>query len=127
MRVKMVLAAAAALVAVAVSPLAAEVAPAQAAPEGAAELKQVQGTVREVKPLERTIEVDGHAGLFPKRLVVEPGTTVILPDGRRGSIAAICEGDRVEASYREVAGENVAENVRLLESQKEQAAGCPKP
>jgi hypothetical protein len=127
MRVRMVLAAAAALVAVAMSPLAAEVTPAQAAQEQAPELKQVQGTVRGVKPLERTIEVDGHAGLFPKRVVVEPGTVVILPDGSRGSLAAICEGDRVEASYREVGDENVAESVRLLESRREPAAGCPRP
>ena len=124
MRARMALAAVA-LAAVAVSLLlAAGTSPAWAQEE---DLKRVQGEVRGVNLLGRTIEIDGHAGLFPKRIVVGPEATVLTPEGRLGSIAAIREGDRVQATYHEVAGQNVADEVTLLYSQEELATGGRRP
>lgn len=103
----------------------AALAAAQVAQPGAEKTEQVQGTVGEVNVLERTIEVDGHAGLFPKKVVVLPEALVTLPSGRVGSIADIKEGDRVRATYRKVADQLVADDVTVLYSQGEAAEAPP--
>jgi hypothetical protein len=90
-------------------------------------LKQVQGEVHGVNNLEGTIEVDGHAGQFPKKLVVGPDTMVTLPDGKRACLSDIREGDRVEASYRELKDGNLAEEVRLTEPAAGQTAPAGPP
>lgn len=120
MRARAVLAVAAALLAVAAgTSFAAELQPAQAVQPPQGSLAEAAGEVRDVNLLGRTIQVNGHAGLFPRKIVLGPESRIIMPDGSQGSIASIREGDRVQATYREAGRQNVADEVRVLYSQEQ--------
>lgn len=121
MRVTWLVVAAALLAVAAGGVFAAEIRPLQAVQPPQGGLEQVEGEVREVNLLGRTIQVDGHAGLFPRQIVLGPDAAVIMPDGRQASITSLREGDRVQATYREAGGQNVAAEVRVLYSQEQLA------
>jgi hypothetical protein len=52
------------------------------------------------------------------RLQVQPGTTLIIVDGRQANAADIQEGSQVRASYRDMGGEPTATRIEITSSQR---------
>jgi hypothetical protein len=74
----------------------------------------VEGTVKQVNPAARTLDVSrGIPGLWPKALEVTAATQ-IQAGGRRATLEDIVEGAKVKASYENRAGKSFATHIDLL-------------
>lgn len=79
----------------------------------------IDGPVKDVDPVARTVDVGWFLGLFATTLEVTNDTRIAV-DGANGSLDMIREGDRVKASYEAKDGKNVAKAIDV--SQPERAA-----
>jgi phosphoenolpyruvate-protein kinase (PTS system EI component) len=79
----------------------------------------IDGPVKDVDPVARTVDVGWFLGLFSTTLEVTHDTRIAV-DGANGSLDMIREGDRVKASYEAKDGKNVAKAIDV--SQPERAA-----
>ena len=79
----------------------------------------VEGKVKRVDPVARTIDVSsGWLGfLFGKTLEVGPDTQITI-DGKDSSLAAVREGTKVRASYETRDGKMLATRIEVLSSQQ---------
>ena len=79
----------------------------------------VEGNVRRVDPVARTISVSsGWLGfLFSKTLEVGPDTQITVA-GKDSSFAAIQPGAKVKASYETRGGRMIASRIEVLSSQE---------
>ena len=83
--------------------------PAQEAPKD----KQVEGTIKKVDPLMKTVEVSsGIFNLFGATLQVGDETQIRV-DGRQESLMGVREGAKVKASYEVRDGKNVAKSIEV--------------
>jgi Cu/Ag efflux protein CusF len=92
--------------------------PAAAPPASTPTAGTVEGTVKRVDPVARTINVSsGWLGfLFGKTLEVGPDTQVTVA-GKDSSLAAIQEGAKVKASYESRDGKMIATRIEVLAEQ----------
>jgi Cu/Ag efflux protein CusF len=87
----------------------AQEAPAQEAPKD----KQVEGTIKKVDPMTKTVEVSsGIFNLFGATLQVGDETQIRV-DGRQESLVGVREGAKVKASYEVRDGKNVAKSIEV--------------
>ena len=75
--------------------------------------KQLEGTVKKVDPLTKTVEVSsGIFNLFGATLQVGDETQIRV-DGRQESLVGVREGAKVKASYEVRDGKNVAKSIEV--------------
>jgi len=130
LRYLQILVSAVAITALAAAPVMAQMAPAPMpypaprapGPESTPKEKQVEGPVKKVDPLSRTVQVGWFLGIFRTTLEVTDDTQ-IQADGRKGSLLDIREGAKVKASYEPRDGKNVAKSIEVLPAEPEKAAG----
>ena len=83
--------------------------PAQQVPQD----KQLEGMVKKVDPLTKTVEVSsGIFNLFGATLQVGDETQIRV-DGRQESLVGVREGAKVKASYEVRDGKNVAKSIEV--------------
>lgn len=88
--------------------------------------KQIEGPVKKVDPAAKTIKVGWFFGLFRTTLEVN-GDTQVMAEGRKSSLVDIREGEKVKASYETTReGKNIAKAIEVLPSKAETKAGAPK-
>ncbi len=136
MRVLEPLVVAAAILALTVPPVMAQVAPppGPAAPGGLgpADLsaprnpippqEKVIGSVQKVDPEAKTVQVEWFLGLFNTRLEVT-GDTQIAVGGTKASLTDIREGDRVKAAYEARDGKNFAKLIEVTPPESTAGSG----
>ncbi len=86
--------------------------------------KQVEGPVKRVDPMGRTVQVGWFFGIFRTTLEANDDTQ-IMAEGRKGSLFEIREGAKVKASYEARDGKNVAKSIEVLPEQQEERATAP--
>ncbi len=74
--------------------------------------KTIDGPVKGVDPIEKTVKVGWFMGLFSTTLHVDDNTQ-IAAQGSKLSLVGIREGDRVKASYESRDGDNVAKSINV--------------
>jgi hypothetical protein len=104
--------------------------PAPAAPGATAsevpKEKQVEGPVKAVDPLARTVKVGWFLGLLRTTLEVNDDTQ-IMADGRKGSLLDIREGAKVKAAYETREGKNIAKSIEVMPAEQKTAASDGAP
>ncbi len=86
--------------------------------------KLVDGPVKQIDPLAKTISVGWLLGLFSTTLEVTDHTRIAV-DGSAGSLQDIREGDVVKASYEARDGKNIARSIEVTEVEPRGGAGAP--
>jgi hypothetical protein len=86
--------------------------------------KVMDGPVKQVDPLEKTIAVGWLFGLFSTTLEVTEDTRIAVK-GATGSLQDIREGDVVKASYEVRDGKNIAKAIEVTEAEARPAASAP--
>jgi Cu/Ag efflux protein CusF len=84
--------------------------------------KLVDGPVKQVDPLAKTVSVGWLFGLFSTKLEVTEDTHVAV-DGMAASLMDIREGDEVKASYEARDGKNIATSIEVTEAEPRRGAG----
>jgi hypothetical protein len=87
--------------------------------------KRVDGPVKQVDPLAKTISVGWLLGLFSTTLEVTEDTRIAV-EGATGSLQDIREGDLVKASYEAHDGKNIAKSIEVTESEPRRGAEAPR-
>jgi len=82
----------------------------------------MDGPVKQVDPLGKTISVGWLFGLLSTTLDVTEETRIAV-EGATGSLQDIREGDRVKASYEAQDGKNIAKSIEVTESEARRGAG----
>lgn len=82
--------------------------------------KFIDGPVKDVDPVARTVDVGWMLGLLSTTLEVTDETNISI-EGAKGSLDMIREGDRVKASYEARDGKNVAKSMEVTEGKSEEA------
>ena len=75
--------------------------------------ESVDGPVKNVDPMAKTVKVGWFLGLFSTTLLVDDNTQIAV-NGTKASLQDIREGDRVKASYENRGGENVAMSIDVM-------------
>jgi len=78
--------------------------------------KSIDGPVKGVDPLAKTVRVGWFLGLLSTTLDVTDDTHIAIA-GAKGSLDMIREGDRVKASYEAINGKNVAKAIDVTSSE----------
>lgn len=78
--------------------------------------KVIEGPVKAVDPVKKTVRVGWFLGLMSTTLDVTDDTHIAI-DGTTGSLDMIREGDRVEASYEAKDGKNVARAIDVTHAE----------
>lgn len=78
--------------------------------------KSIDGPVKGVDPLAKTVRVGWFLGLLSTTLDVTEDTQIAV-EGVKGSLEMIREGDRVKASYEAKDGKNVARAIDVTHSE----------
>lgn len=78
--------------------------------------KVIEGPVKGVDPVKKTVRVGWFLGLMSTTLDVTDDTHIAI-DGATGSLDMIREGDRVEASYEGKDGKNVARAIDVTHAE----------
>jgi len=84
----------------------------------------IEGRVKTVDPLAKTISVGWLLGLFSTTLEVT-GDTRIAVEGTTGSLVDIREGDLVKAAYADHDGKNIATAIEVTEAEARHGAEAP--
>jgi hypothetical protein len=112
-------------------PVLAQTGPSPAAPPaaaadaaGPAKEKLIEGPVKRVDPMTRTVQVGWFLGLLHTTLELTDDTR-IMAEGRKGSLFDIQEGAKVKASYETRDGKNVARSIEVLSKQENEGAAAP--
>jgi Cu/Ag efflux protein CusF len=85
---------------------------------------RMDGPVKQVDPLAKTVSVGWLFGLLSTTLEVTEDTRIVV-EGATGSLADIQEGDLVKAAYEAHDGKNVAKSIEVTESEARRGAGTP--
>jgi Cu/Ag efflux protein CusF len=108
-------------------------APAQAPAPTTSSLPQekfIQGPVKTVDPMGKTVQVGWFLGLLSTTLAVTDETQIAI-NGAKASLQDIREGDRVKASYEAWDDQNIAKSIEVTSAaQKEKSrtpSGTPAP
>lgn len=86
--------------------------------------KVMDGPVKQVDPLGKTISVGWLFGLFSTTFEVTADTRIAV-EGAAGSLQDIREGDLVKASYEARDGKNIAKAIEVTEAETRRAANVP--
>jgi len=86
--------------------------------------KVMDGPVKHVDPLAKTISVGWLLGLASTTLEVTDETRIVV-EGTTASLQDIREGDVVEAAYEPHNGKNVATLIKVTEAEPRRGAGAP--
>ena len=86
--------------------------------------KLVDGPVKDVDPLAKTISVGWLLGIFSTTLEVTEDTRIAV-EGTAGSLQDIREGDVVKAAYEARDGKNIAKSIEVTEAEPRRAANAP--
>ena len=84
----------------------------------------MDGPVKQVDPLGKTLSVGWLFGLFSTTLEVTEDTRIAV-EGAAGSLQDIREGDVVKAAYEARDGKNIAKTIEVTEGEPRQAARAP--
>lgn len=95
-------------------------------PANPPEEKVIDGPVKQVDPLAKTVRVGWLLGLFSTTLAVTEDTRIAV-DGTTGSLQDIREGDEVKASYEARDGKYIAKSIEVTEAEPRRAADAPQP
>lgn len=85
--------------------------------------KAIDGPVKAVDPMAKTVTVGWLLGLFGTKLQVNDDTQIAV-EGSKASLTDIREGDEVKASYESQDGKNIA---RSIEVKPAESAKGPAP
>lgn len=88
------------------------------------EEKVMDGPVKQVDPLGKTLSVGWLFGLFSTTLEVTEETRIAV-EGAAGSLQDIREGDVVKAAYEARDGKNIAKTIEVTEAEPRRAASAP--
>ena len=90
--------------------------------------KEVEGTVKKVDALGKSLQVSYRLGLFGATLQVTDETDIQV-EGRKGSLSDLREGAKVKASYETRDGKNVAKaiEVKSAEGKESPVRSTPPP
>jgi Cu/Ag efflux protein CusF len=72
--------------------------------------KAINGPVKAVDPMAKTVTVGWLLGLFGTKLQVNDDTQIAI-EGSKASLTDIREGDEVKASYESQGGKNIARSI----------------
>lgn len=98
--------------------------PAPAAP-AAPKTHEVEGTVSEVKPSEKTVKVSsGLFGLMGATVQVNEQTKIRV-DGKDAALTELKEGAKVKATYESQDGKNLAKSIEAERPEEKQPAASP--
>jgi len=86
--------------------------------------KVMDGPVKQVDPLGKTLSVGWLFGLFSTTLEVTEDTRIAV-EGTAGSLQDIREGDVVKAAYEVRDGKNIAKVIEVTEAESRRAAAAP--
>ncbi len=86
--------------------------------------KLVDGPVKQVDPLAKTVSVGWLFGLFSTTLEVTEETRIAV-DGRAASLMDIREGAKVKAAYEARDDKNVAKSIEVTEAEPRRGASTP--
>ena len=95
-------------------------------PASPPQAKVMDGPVKQVDPLGKTIAVGWLFGLLSTTLEVTEDTRIAI-EGATGSLQDIREGDVVEAAYEVRDGKNIAKAIEVTEAEPDRAADAPPP
>jgi len=76
----------------------------------------MDGPVKQVDPVEKTVSVGWLFGLLSTTLEVTEDTRIVV-EGATGSLADIQEGDVVKAAYEAHDGKNIAKSIEVTEAE----------
>jgi Cu/Ag efflux protein CusF len=83
--------------------------------------KVVDGPVKKVDPMAKTVQVGWFLGLFNTTLDVTEDTRIAV-EGAKASLQDIREGDRVKAAYAEQDGKNIAKSIEVTQAETPKAS-----
>jgi hypothetical protein len=86
--------------------------------------KVMDGPVKQVDPLAKTLRVGWLFGLLSTTLEVTEDTRIAV-EGTTGSLQDIREGDEVKASYEERDGKNIARSIEVTEAEPRREGSAP--
>jgi hypothetical protein len=86
--------------------------------------RNIDGAVRKVDPLAKTVSVGWFLGLFSTTLEVTEDTRIVV-DGGTGSLQDIREGDVVKAAYEAHVDKNIAKSIEVMEPEPRRGATAP--
>ncbi len=93
-------------------------------PASPPEEEVMDGPVKHVDPLGKTISIGWLLGLASTTLEVTDDTRVVV-EGTTRSLQDIREGDVVEAAYEPHDGKNIATLIKVTEAEPRRGAGAP--
>jgi len=85
---------------------------------------EVEGTVKKVDAMAKTVEVSRLFGIMGTKLEVNEETK-IRANGKDVTISEIREGAKIKASYESQAGKNMAKSIEVLPEEKKEPAASP--
>lgn len=85
---------------------------------------EVEGTVKKIDAMAKTVEVSRLLGLMATKLEVTSDTQIRV-DGKDVTLTDLREGARIKASYESQAGKNVARSIEVQPEEKKQPAASP--
>ncbi len=85
----------------------------------------IDGPVKKVDPIAKTVQVGWFFGLLSTTLEVTDGTQIAV-EGATASLQDIREGDEVKASYETRDGKYVAKSIEATHSEETGGGGGPK-
>jgi len=86
--------------------------------------KSIDGAVKRIDPLAKTVSVGWFLGLFSTTLEVTEETRIVV-DGATGSLQDIREGDVVKAAYEAHINKNIAKSIEVTEPEPRRGADAP--
>jgi len=87
--------------------------------------KVIDGPVKKVDPIAKTVQVGWFFGLLSTTLEVTEGTQIAV-EGATASLQDIREGDEVKAAYETRDGKDVAKTIEAMRSEETGEGGTPK-
>jgi hypothetical protein len=96
-----------------------------ATPASPSEAKVMDGPVKHVDPLGKTVRLGWLFGLLSTTLEVTPETRIAV-EGATGSLQDIHEGDVVKAAYEVRDGKNIAKALDVTAAEPRRGASAPR-
>jgi len=87
-------------------------------------MQEVEGTVKKVDAMAKTVEVSRLFGIMGTKLEVNEETK-IRAGSKDVTISEIREGAKIKAAYESQAGKNLAKSIEVLPEEKKEPAASP--
>lgn len=87
-------------------------------------MHEVEGTVKKVDAMAKTLEISRLFGIMGTKLEVTADTK-IRTNGKDVTIGDLREGAKVKAAYESQAGKNVATSIEVMPEEKKEPAASP--